>query len=71
MDELKKEYNQYLLRFIKAEVFMDNPMIPSDMKEKHIPELQKILQNLNVLLEEILRLGEIVTEKQLRGGFRI
>lgn len=63
---LKKQYNQLLERYYKAEKYFDRTDITEREKEKYILHFKEILNNLNYLLGEI---GEYET-KNILGGFK-
>ena len=67
MEELKNQYNSLLIRCIRAELYMDNPENPEEVKEKYMPEFKKIIHQLNNLLEHI---GEY-THDEVCNGFQI
>ena len=50
---LKKKYNQLLLRSKQGEAFMDDPKIPSEIKEKHAAHYTQIMEQLSNLLAQI------------------
>lgn len=53
MDELKRQYNELLKRFYKAEMYLENPAVSLEEREKQIPRLQDVITGLNKLLVEI------------------
>jgi hypothetical protein len=69
VDGLKREYNRTLERFNKGSVYMDDPRISLDAKEKALPAFMKILQNLCSIERELKQLGVIGTDEEYRNGF--
>lgn len=68
---LKIEYNQYLLREVKAEIYLDDEAIPIAEREKHIPAYQAIVKRLNEILHEFSQVGVHFTDREVLGGFAI
>lgn len=66
---LKDEYNQYLLRAVKAEIYLDNEAIPRAEREKHIPAFLAIIKRLNGILQELKQTGIKYTDQEILGGF--
>lgn len=67
--ELKQEYNKLLARYRKAEQYLDDNTIPLLTREKYIPELQKIIDNLGTMITDIQKYEDI-TEEQILYGFK-
>lgn len=68
---LKAEYNQYLMREVKAEIYLDDEAIPVIEREKHMPAFQAIVKRLNEILYEFIQMGAKYTVKEVTGGFAI
>ncbi|WP_409229068.1 hypothetical protein [Gudongella sp. SC589] len=62
--EAKREYNNQLERYYKAENFF-NSDIPQEEKEKFLPDFQKLLKGLSQLLRKI----GVYTHKEVMEGF--
>ena len=62
--EAKREYNQQLERYYKAEGFFNSDR-PQEEKEKFLPDFQKLLKGLSQLLRKI----GIYTHKEVMEGF--
>ena len=63
--ELKKQYNEVLRRFYKAEMYLENNDIPLEEREKHIPKAKEVIDGLNTLLKEI----GTYTDHEMLNGF--
>lgn len=70
MVELQKHYNGLLHRYKKAEEFLDNPVIPIEDKEPHIPEFQGIINSLNNTLHQLKVNGISPTDTEILVGFK-
>jgi len=64
MDDLKIEYNLLLKRAKKGEAYLDNQEIALEKRDKWIPEFQKIINRMGVILGE---LGDVSTETVFNG----
>lgn len=71
LEEIKKEYNHWIVREKKAEQFMESD-IDTKEKEKWLPEYFKITENLSML---ILKYEEITKTKMPKynifNGFKL
>lgn len=65
MDNLKRQYNELLWRFYKAEMFLDNQEISPKEREKYIPQAKEVIIGLNELLQQI----GTHTEHEALNGF--
>ena len=63
---LKQNYNQLLVRYKNAEIYMNNPNIPFSEKEKYINEVCKITERLGILLDSIKN----YTQEEALNGFK-
>ena len=63
--EAKKEYNQLLKRYNKANEYFGRTDISQDDKEKFLPHFQQVLYGLNYLLGKI----EVYTNQEIMEGF--
>lgn len=68
MDKLKQQYNELLMRFYKAEMYLDDETIPLESREKQIKRASDIIAGLNALLKEIRR-EYSYTEHEVLNGF--
>jgi len=64
MDDLKIEYNLLLKRAKKGEAYLDNQEVALEKRDKWIPEFQKIINRMGVILGE---LGDVSTETVFNG----
>jgi hypothetical protein len=53
----EEKYNQLLQRHEKAAIYLDNPTIAIEEKEKYIPVYLAILKELSKILEQINQNG--------------
>lgn len=67
VDVEKLKYNALLLRYAKAEIYMENPKILMDAKLKFVPELVKLTFELSTLLDAI----GAYTDVEALNGFYI
>lgn len=67
LDELKSNYNYYLLRYNKGCDYLEKNISEID---KWTSELLDIIENLNLLLEEIQKNTE-VSNYEILNGFKI
>jgi len=63
--KLKKKYNELLNEFNQAEKYL-NSKVPYEEKEKYVNEYEKIMHNLNSILEVVPH-----ENKNIRNGFKI
>jgi|MudIll2142460700_1097286.scaffolds.fasta_scaffold16167_3 flagellin-specific chaperone FliS len=66
MNELKRQYNELLMRYMKAEYYFEDTSISNEDKEKHIPKAKEIINGLNKLLEQI----KTYTSDEVLNGFQ-
>ena len=71
MEKAEQEYNNILLRYYKAAVWMDNQSIPVKTREKYLPQFYTRLVELNQAFKKIKELGVEYTDKDLLNGFKI
>lgn len=64
MDQHKLQYNQILERYKKAEAWLDFPQRTEPEVQKWMPEFEKIVGQLNLLLFAI---GEHTTDEAVNG----
>ena len=64
---LKSEYNFHLAELRKMESYLDEKKIPSDQREKSIPEFQRLSNKLSDLINAI---GDY-TEREVNEGFTL
>lgn len=65
ISEAKREYNQLLTRFYKAEEYFDREEILYQEKERFLGAFQEILTGLNYYLSKI----EVYTSQEILEGF--
>lgn len=65
--EAKKEYNNLLQRFNKANVYFENKNIGNEEKEVYLKDYKGILKGLNYYLSKI----EVYETNQVLEGFKI
>ena len=63
--EAKKEYNELLKRFHKANDYFDREDLTVEEMEKYLPSFQEVLNGLNYLLSKIV----VYTEQEVLEGF--
>lgn len=71
INELKKEYNTYLMRHFKAAIYLDDNNIPLDEREQWLPEYKNILDNLNRILNQLDIYEATYSANEVLGGFNI
>ncbi|HEY5585688.1 MAG TPA: hypothetical protein VIK78_14530 [Ruminiclostridium sp.] len=76
MDELeirghKQQYNEYLKRHYKASVVLDDNKIPFGQREKWIPNYQRVLNELNFILNLFDTDRVKYTSDEVFGGFDV
>ncbi|CDX01273.1 Hypothetical protein DPCES_1386 [Desulfitobacterium hafniense] len=64
INQHKLQYNQILERYKKAELWLDSPMRTEPEVQKWMPEFEKIVDQLNLLLFAI---GEHTTDEAVNG----
>ena len=71
MEELKKEYNSYLSRHIRACAYLDDNSVPVSEREKWIGSYKEVLYHLNRILNEFEINNIQCTAEEILGGFEI
>lgn len=66
MNELKRQYNELLVRLMKAEIYFEDNSISTSEKEKHIYKVKQIIDGLNKLLNQI----KIYSDYEVLNGFQ-
>jgi hypothetical protein len=69
INNLKREYNKYLQRHVKAAAYLDDNNIAIAEREKWLPEYKNILSNLNRLLNTFDIYNVEYTAIEALGGF--
>ena len=67
MENLKWDYNQNLERYYRGCEYLEQHR---DEIDKYLPELNKISNNLNLILEQIMKY-EHVTDDEIINGFTL
>lgn len=67
IDELKWLYNHNLTRYYNGCNYIDEH---SDTADKYLPNLMEILEDMNALLDEIMKEQEI-TDDEILNGFSL
>lgn len=63
--ELKQKYNYYLKRYYDGCNYIEEHL---EQIDKYLPSVQGFLSNINTILEEIMKHGN-VTDKEILEGF--
>ncbi len=64
LDKLKQEYNRNLTRLYNGDKYCQEH---ADEVDKWLPEIQRIYDNINRLLEEIIKQQEVRDKERLEG----
>ncbi|CAA7602460.1 Hypothetical protein DEACI_3134 [Acididesulfobacillus acetoxydans] len=67
--ELKRRYNELLAREIKGEQWLDDPKRTDEEAQRWMPEFQKILAEINAILNELGVHGTTLDERM--EGFKL
>jgi hypothetical protein len=67
--ELKRKFNELLIRRDRGEIFLDNPNIPLEQKEKWADTFKDILRQMNELAAAIEATGHKLTDEEVLEGF--
>jgi hypothetical protein len=62
----KQEYNNFVYRLKQAALYMDDDSIPIEEREKHMPRLRKLMQDMHDIAKEFK-----LTEEEMLNGIRI
>lgn len=71
IDNLKREYNKTLLRHIKAFIYLEDNNIPMNKREEWLPEFQKIIDNLNRILNTLEVYEVKIKTQNVLSGFPV
>lgn len=69
INELQQRYNKTLDLINRGSVYMNNPYISTEAKEKAVPAFRKLIDRANNMVYEFERHGERLTENQILEGF--
>lgn len=64
LNQLKWNYNHNLIRYYKGCIYLEKHKKEVD---KWLPELLNVLDNINLLLEDIMKMCKVSTEEILKG----
>ena len=68
---IKQEYNALLVRWKKAEIYMENEEIKYENRIKYADELYDLLQKMNYLLDQLQEQNIKTTEHEILNGFTL
>ena len=66
LNDLKRQYNDLLMVYCRAEAYLDDESIKLEEKEKHIGRASEIIKGLNKILGEIKN----YTADEVLNGFQ-
>lgn len=69
VQDYKKAYNHLIVRYKKAEKYLNDNNIPLATREKHLDEFKKIIQALNEAMETFRKYGIKMTSLEITEGF--
>ena len=69
LKELKVAYNRLLARYKKAEIYVDNPKISDEEKEKHMPEFRKLIKAISEAIITFSEMGVTMSDSEVMEGF--
>jgi hypothetical protein len=70
MHPLKEEYNKYITVENKIGSWLDDPNVPLEAKEPHLPKYQELTNKLSRLLNKMKDAGIEFTDNEALKGFR-
>jgi len=68
--QYKVAYNQLITRHGKAETYLGNQEIPQEVRDRYVPEFQKLTENLCRAIKAFHDNGIEMTDDEVLGGFK-
>ena len=67
--KIKQYFNKLHARYLKAEIFLENPDIPMEEKLKYVKDFQMLINHMQGTFNKLKDMGANVTNYNLLNGF--